>query len=1496
MTSAMLSVGIKTDEAKKNLSELKRWMAQEMKGVVLDINENAIHNSIQTALNKKKFLVTIDDVALGASVAKSLKDAFGVQQSINFNGAALTAQIRQAVEAGTGGAKLGVSGVGGGTDLNAFQNAIHFALTPAVDALVKATGSLTTALRTGEPVAVKSRASARSSFSSTNEATGERLSFSKTLEDPDQVKAVIRAAEAMKAAEKQQLDDRKLMHKIAAAERVEIEAEALARSRALIRSAPNIDPRTLLGLPSRDAMKSIGAEIAAQFREPIAQEMARMKSAPKIDPRTLLGLPSRESMRAMGAEIAAQFRESVTLETMRTKSAPKLDPSTLLGLPPPSAWSGTAKASAEAFGLFKPEESLKKALPHTRAMSEALRDMHSGARGLAGSLGMLWVTWGSTVPIVAMAALGGTLRSVFQVGKDLEYQLKFVSVLSDGAAVSMLRFGDAVRGSMAAPTEAAQAMRALAQNGLTVNEAFIAMPNILALATAGEMSLSEAALGATGVMTAFGLSVTDIGRVGDVFAKAAAESNTSVSQMVESMKQASTISDQYKVSLEETAASLATMAKRNITGTAAGTAFRNMMTELATPSEHARKAMDKLGLSLYDSNNQLKSFDQVMKQLSGVVGDLNEKSRLTFLNELFGERGAKAANALLSDAQKYNEVLSELQQNSNGFARSVVAALSETTQGKIKALITEFQITTATAFNESKDSIKNFIDEIRAYVSSTGFKEFVSFATEAVINLTKYLREYGTVILWTVGALKLASLGLAGYAKVAEIVAGGMVALRAASLGALGAMTGGVGLAAVLVTEYFLLRQSIDKVTEADKARVNQMQVVIEEGKRYQTSLQEEINLLDARIEALYRGADAEKAAGEAKRNLARETVTANLIEGTSRENNARAKLQELEAARKQGSVAVNRVTGGKGASSFQSELETELSTAIRLREASQTQMRQLDETHAKETEKREKGQREKALAALEAYNKAAIATNLNGKLKEKLKTVNIEDYRQQPTDVIERTVEGLTKKGNQLRGQYERPNADVRSEDLAQSRAIIEGLREREAALKQAIKFTRELNDASYSSDVFGPYFAAKLQENEARKESVKLIQLEKDAVAQIQGSITSQMKAADRTNLNTEIERRRASIKLMEVELDFRNKIANAKAAEAERKSAKDFSLDLRKVSSGAQEALDEIRRKGDTRVEDGGDVARRAAASKIEASARTEILKREEQIEQARAGVLEIQRQLDSSSERETTEVEKLLAHAQNHLSVEESRLAVLRQQVNESKQLVGDAAREEFNKSQTAEFGWRKFWKTYTENATSAAQQVQDIMKVTTDSMSNSIVKFVMTGKGGFKEFTRSILSEAVRILSSRAIMQLLQMGFAFFNSTPAFGPQSVANGGTGSSWAYANGGIMTSRGNLPLNRYEGGGIARSAQIAMFGEGRKPEAYVPLPDGRSIPVSMQGGGGAVNVNTEVHVHSDGQTNVSTDVNGGRGGELGRAISDAVIAEIVKQKRPGGILARV
>lgn len=109
------------------------------------------------------------------------------------------------------------------------------------------------------------------------------------------------------------------------------------------------------------------------------------------------------------------------------------------------------------------------------------------------------------------------------------------------------------------------------------------------------------------------------------------------------------------------------------------------------------------------------------------------------------------------------------------------------------------------------------------------------------------------------------------------------------------------------------------------------------------------------------------------------------------------------------------------------------------------------------------------------------------------------------------------------------------------------------------------------------------------------------------------------------------------------------------------------------------------------------------------------------------------------------------------------------------------------------------------------------------------------------------------------------------------------------WRFATGGVMTDQGPLPLKRYATGGIANSPQLALFGEGRQPEAYVPLPDGRRIPVALKGGGGSSPV-INVSVDANG---TSVQGNAGQGEQLARAIARAVQDELIRQKRPGGLI---
>lgn len=77
-------------------------------------------------------------------------------------------------------------------------------------------------------------------------------------------------------------------------------------------------------------------------------------------------------------------------------------------------------------------------------------------------------------------------------------------------------------------------------------------------------------------------------------------------------------------------------------------------------------------------------------------------------------------------------------------------------------------------------------------------------------------------------------------------------------------------------------------------------------------------------------------------------------------------------------------------------------------------------------------------------------------------------------------------------------------------------------------------------------------------------------------------------------------------------------------------------------------------------------------------------------------------------------------------------------------------------------------------------------------------------------------------------------------------------GIGDLFGFANGGVAAHGRPVPLPQFAGGGIANSA--AIFGEAG-PEAAVPLPDGRRIPVELRGGGGNVILQQTIQIDARG-----------------------------------------
>lgn len=190
------------------------------------------------------------------------------------------------------------------------------------------------------------------------------------------------------------------------------------------------------------------------------------------------------------------------------------------------------------------------------------------------------------------------------------------------------------------------------------------------------------------------------------------------------------------------------------------------------------------------------------------------------------------------------------------------------------------------------------------------------------------------------------------------------------------------------------------------------------------------------------------------------------------------------------------------------------------------------------------------------------------------------------------------------------------------------------------------------------------------------------------------------------------------------------------------------------------------------------------------------------------------------------------------------------------------------------------------------------------LEDQLFSLVTTGKANFREFAADILKQSARMILQLTIQRIVMQIIGAIGGASTNLGDSAANvakysvplpSAMGNAFAknnivpYARGGAFTNSivTKPTLFKFAQGGAMHTGLMGEAG----PEAIMPLSRGANGKLGVTSSGSGT---TNVVVNVDASGNSQVAGNQTQGAQLGRVISQAVQEELIKQKRPGGLLA--
>lgn len=366
-------------------------------------------------------------------------------------------------------------------------------------------------------------------------------------------------------------------------------------------------------------------------------------------------------------------------------------------------------------------------------------------------------------------------KSINRLERDLQPTNEQLAMLKAQA----IEIGNNARYTTINVEDVINAQRELGKAGLTVNEVMSLTPKIMDLVAATELDVADAASRGVKLMSAFGLTVADMGPLFDRMAWTAVNANTTFDQLLNGVSRIGPTARVAGYDVEEMVAAFAMLNAINIQPERAETGLRQFMIKLGDLDklpEDAIEALKELDITI----DELK-FMKGQGDFLGLLELFKERGAgIMEISRAFGSEAAPIILGLMENVAQAGALMADATEESAGQVVDQAVIMNKGFSGALAAMRSSYQ-TAIIALGDAglNDILIDYVTRIRSVTEA-----FMALDDETKRMVTTGLA-MGPVLLGLAGFLKAVSFALGGLAlmlKTPILLLGGLAALLAGTL------------------------------------------------------------------------------------------------------------------------------------------------------------------------------------------------------------------------------------------------------------------------------------------------------------------------------------------------------------------------------------------------------------------------------------------------------------------------------------------------------------------------------------------------------------------------------------------------------------------------------------------------------------------------------------------------------------------------------------------